>query len=441
MQQIKTVLFCFVLLFQNSSFAASDEMELDVEQNEFDLDFTMSGVDEASTDAEKPWRLIFAWRNGVDAQNIRETRSHRFDSRMDWGQLVFDDYFVKLDGKLIFRLPGDDNQTNQQKTELDGRLKELYIQRSLPNWTITAGFQTIILGEMDTVQVADLFSPWDYSEFAFTSPEDARLGQFVINSEWYYKKSRWQLLYSPWPLSNRYPGESVDFFRQIFGNQPVIINDNQPKPFQQNEFLAKWTSNIAGSDISFLYASLLSNNPTFNMISSNNSTTIRFDSAFPRFNLLVGSANYSAGNFLWKLETAFKQNIQFQSASNQLGDVWDLAVGSEYDANGAWNMSLEMLNQVFFTSSNQSSLPFRNNTQIVGRWSKNWLNQTLSTIIFGSYQVQYGDTVTSLSASYAIDDSWTAMLVATLFESTDSRSPGQFTKNWDQITAKVSFSY
>jgi len=296
---------------------------------------------------------------------------------------------------------------------------------------------------MDTVQITDLLSPWDYSEFAFTAPEEARLGQLLFNSEWHFKHTRWQILYSPWPLSNRYPDgdDGSNLIRQLFGNQTVTINDDKPKPFKDHELLLLWKKSFAGSDLTFVYANLLNNDPLFNLVSAENTEIKQFETEYFRFNLFAASMNYSSGNILWKIESAYKQGIKYQTPSILESNAWDLAIGADYDANGAWNLSLELLNQHILSGKKKRFNLNKNSTQLVVRWNKNWLNETLNAVVFISYQLQYKDTITSLSFDYSLDDNWKIAFVATVFESTDQQSPAQLIKDWDQATLRISFAY
>lgn len=433
-------LFFMAILSLPSCIVTASELEgLDESELDFSIEELENRDEEITSD---PWTMIFSWQNGVDISALDSVRSHRFDARLDWGQLLFNDYFFKIDGKAIIRLPGDDNLENNKKIEFDGRLKTLFLQKSSDLWSFTAGFQALTLGEMDTLQVTDLLSPWDYSEFAFTAPEDARLGQLLFNAEWYFEQNFWQILYSPWPLSNRYPGgDGRVLIQQLLGDESITVNDNQPERFKDHEIVLKWKKSFPGSDVTLVYANLLSNDPLFTLINTENKATKQFETEYFRFNLFSASLNYSAGNILWKMESAYKQRMKYQAPLILESNAWDLAIGADYDANGAWSLSLEILNQHLLTSEKKILTLNKNNTQIVARWSKNWLNETLRSVIFISYQLQYKDTITSLSFDYALDDDWQVAWVATVFDSTDAQSPGQLTKDWDQVSLRISFAY
>lgn len=425
--------------FDNTEFDDIEFDDMSLDDEAFD---TTSIYDINDDITERSWRLDFAWQNGTDLNELSQTISHRLDARLNVEKLVFNDYFFKMDAKILTRLRGDDSLSNQSSVEIDTRLRELFIQRSQSDWTLTSGFQILTLGEMDAVQISDVLSPWDYSEFAFTAPEDARLGQFMINAQGYRNNSRWQFIYSPWPLSNRYPGGNADTLMQrLLGSTEVMVNDNQPKPLQAHELLTQWQTTIESSDLTLLYGNLLSNDPVFHRTSDENDDIIRFETEYYRFHLFSLSGNYSLGNVLWKFETAYKKGIQYQSDTVLEKDLWELAVGFDYDANGAWALAFEVLNQHILGDTGDMATIQQNSTQIVTRWNKQWRHETLSTVVFFNYQLQYQDMVTSLALDYAVNDNTKASLVGSIFYSTDEHSPAQLSKDWDQIVFRVNYAY
>lgn len=416
-----------------------DESILDDFEEEFDFDTTTF---DDSDIISKPWRLAVALKNGVDLNDVSNTINRRVSLGLKVEQFFNDSYYVKLDGKMISQLPGDDAQTDQSSFSFDARLRDLFIQKSDEHWTLTAGFQTLTLGEMDAVQVSDYLSPWDYSESAFTSPEDARLGQLLINAQWYLGESRLQMIYSPWPLSNRYPGGDADtLMERLLGTTKISVEDNQPEVLQDHEILLRWQHSIDGSDISLLYSSLLSNDPIFYLTSAEGDSLTTFSTEYYRFHLISTSANYSMGNFLWKIETAYKHGMKYQSLEIVKNNQWDIAIGVDYDANGAWNMAFEVLNQHIIDPLPSSSSIKKNTIHLVTRWSKNWLHDTLSTIMFLNYQLPYRDIIASAGVDYAVNDNTKVSLVGSVFHSTDVKSPGQLTKDWDQIVMTLNYTY
>jgi len=414
--------------------------------DELVLDMDMEFTETSAASWRDRLRFTFSYQAGLDLNKLTRVTSHRFDSRLRGEYLWQDSLFFKWDGKAILRLPGDDqmdaSNNASEDVGMDGRLRELFVQKSAKSWTSTWGFQTITWGEMDAVQIADQLSPWDYSEFAFTTPEDARLGQLLINSEWYSPFGQWQFIINPWPQTNRYPGGGASYLlEQSLGTSSFQVNQQQPDFFDDYELALRWTLNQQGYDISLMATSLLNNDPVFEMIMVNPQGTSIFNAKFPRFEMIAATANYSAGNLLWKAETAFKQDIHVAGSQSVIRDVLDAALGFDYDANGAWDVTVELLNQHILSGPGDLAGLRKNNTQWVARWRKQWLHQTLSSVYYVSYQLQHRDTVHSMALNYAITDAWLLDVNATLFESTEAQSPGQLTKNWDQLTFRLSFTY
>ena len=79
--------------------------------------------------------------------------------------------FISIDSKLIVRAWKDQQLKNDEDFAFTLRPKELSLQTTFSRFSIKAGYQTIVWGEMDSVTLTDVMTPWDYSEFAFTTPE------------------------------------------------------------------------------------------------------------------------------------------------------------------------------------------------------------------------------------------------------------------------------
>jgi len=381
-----------------------------------------------------------AYQSGLSLYELGELISHRLDIRLRAEYLTQQAYFFRVDGKLINRLPGDGQLSSNEDIDWDGRLRELFVQKGNDKGTLTFGFQNFAWGEMDAVQISDVIAPRDYSEFAFTAPEDARLGQLLLNYQFYNDLGQWQLLYSPWPQTNRYPGGSASSLLEFVTSEPIDLNNRQPRILKDYELAMRWKTTRTGHDMSIMLASLLANDPLFEEIGTSNGTT-RYQSNYSRFNMLAATINMSDANFLWKAELAFKQDLGLAGLSPEYYDVLEAAIGFDYDANGAWSATVEMFNQHIFLDADDLAGLEQNNSQMLFRWSKQWLNQTLSSIYYLSYQLQNKDNVHSLSLSYALSDNWLVDLNATLFQSSESNSPGQLTENWDQLTLRASFTY
>jgi len=407
-----------------------DDIEISLDIPEIDL--------ESNASEKSHWydmfRYSLAWQNGLDLNQLSEINSHRFDTRITADDLIFETLYYKVDGKLLWRLPKDNNISENKNVELDYRVAEFYLQKNINAFTITAGFQRIALGQMDAVQVSDVFTPWDFSEFAFTAPEDARLGQLILNTQWFSQYGTWQLLVNAWPTSNNYPGGDSDtLLKQLLNSDNVYVDDHQPEFLRDYETVLRWQHKIQKNDFALIYANLLTNQPSFVQQNTNSNFHTRYD----RYHMLAMSSNYSAGNFLWKLEIAWKNELEVDPSVQGKSTIIDGAIGFDYDANGAWAMSTELFNQHRMDNFNVD----KNNTLVVSRISKNWRHDTLTSVAFVSYSLQHKDVISSAALNYSMTDNWKSELNATIFHSTNKESPGYLSRNWDQITLRVFYSF
>lgn len=403
------------------------DFEVDLSERELKSTFTLP-------------RFTFAYHAGSSLDDDVTNNSRKLDARMQWEQLFSNGYFVRLDGKAIVRLPNDRHLEDNENHEFDSRLRELYLQSGTDFFGLTLGQQLLVWGEMDTLQIADVMSPRDFSEFAFTSPEDARLGQPLINGQWHWGNNSLELVYNLFPQVNRYPGGNVDaLLIQLLGTDQVEINQNRPEALDDYELGLRWHSVSDQTEFNVMFARLLVNDPRFSITGTNALGQPVYSTDYPDYLMLGFSLNYVDDNFLWKLEAAHKYEgltnfvDRGQSNSNELG------IGFDYNANNAYTLSLENSYQYIQGDVRSTGLK-KETSQSAIRWNKLFLHDNLDMTLFFSYQWQYSDTVTSLSAAYSISDQWKAELNVTTFHSGDNNSPAQVTRDWDQAVVKVSYS-
>ena len=389
---------------------------------------------------DKDFRLSFAQQVGLNLNDFNEIVSNRFDTRLRWEKLLKEQWYFSFDGKVILRLKGDDQIQSDDDIAADVRLRDFNFQSQFEQLSVKAGFQTIIWGEMDSVAINDIMTPWDYSEFAFTTPEDARLGQAAIVASYFQKESSLTLVYTPYPLANSFPGgEASALLEQVLGTSNYRVEEDFPRPGKDYELGVRFKHTVGSSDIALYAAQVLSDFPQFDMTSPQTATTPEFDISYPQYELAGFSINYSSGSFLWKYETALKNNVYFPGSSVNFRDTFENAIGFDYSSNTQYNATIEVYNQTILNDEGDLDGYKKNNTQIVGRWSKNFFHETLSAIYYVSYQFQFEDVTQSLALQYAVNDFWRIDLNATVFNINNTDSPNSFIDDWDQISVRVTY--
>ena len=284
-------------------------------------------------------------------------------------------------------------------------------------------------------------TPWDYSEFAFTSPEDARVGQPSILADWFSGKTRIGAVFTPMALTNRYPGgEASGLLAFLLGSEPYSVSEELPQFGSDYEMGLRIKHNFGPGDAALYLARIISDDPLFNRNPSWTISNQIYDISYPRHELIGFSGNYASGNFLWKTEAAFKNNLHLPAQTTIIRDTLEGAIGVDYNANGAYSLTLEIQHQYIMSGEGTLTGIKTHNSQAMLRWSKNFFHDTLSTIYFTSYQIQHGDVTHSAALQYAINDYWRIDLNATIFVIENQDSPSKFVDDWDNISIRINLN-
>lgn len=422
------IFFPLLILGAAGSVVAQEDLEFEMGEDIFE-----EYVQTQESTEKLPLVTTFGYQLGHGMDDVANS-SRRADIRLQWEQLLDNGVFLRLDNKLMFRHGIDQQLEDHEDYGFDNHLRELYGQVNFDDFTLSIGQQVVVWGEMDSLSVTDIFAPWDYSEFVFTAPEDARIGQPVIQGQWYHKDSSLQLLYVPWPQVNEYPGGDGDeLLAALLGNKNFTIDEQLPDAFDHNELGLKWQKSTDAYDVGVMLARIYSNDPVFNPL-----TASRFEARYPAYRMVGASGNYAMEKFLWKGEVSFKDDLPM-AGTNVHVDSRQLALGVDYDANGAYSVAVEHAYQQL-----SGTLPVgseANIGQTAFRWSKNYLHETVTATYFFSYQWQYHDRVHSANLDYDINDTWNIQTNVTVFESGSGASVGQLTEKWDQFVVRVTASF
>ena len=449
--------------FSNHSLAETDSLENldsydlpDLEEMDVfsDADITDFSEDEDDTSqaSSSNWPVYsIRYQLGVNANQLDDVNTNRLDLRLQHEKYWGSQWFSRFDGKAIFRQMNNEylgftEDNNETTYDSEFPIREAYFQTSRQQWTFTLGYQKIAWSEFDTVEINDVIAPKDFTEFAFTAPEDARLGQPLILAQHYGKHGQWDTLINLDPEVNQYPGGGAEGLLNLsVQGTEFSVETEEPEAFKDIEFATRWYKTQDKMDYAILAGRLYGNDPTFLSVSgdtslgnTNNPSPPTFTAKYSPFYLFGASANYSAGQFLWKAEFAYKADIQLAGFDDTKLDVLDMGIGFDFDANGAYNATVELMNQHLMEA--HSGLD-RDSTQINVRWGKSFFNEDLDLTYFFSYQWQHEDVVHSFLADYQWTDEWQVGASLTLFESGSNSSPGALTEDLDQLVFVVTYTF
>jgi len=421
-----------VLILILSPLHADEEMEFLEEDIEFDAtEIIQKTSSNTSQLLNKSNRLSVGYQLGSNVEKKLKIRAHQLNLRYRWDKLLTNSLFAKVDAKLIALGPNDASLSEGKNAELDWRVNNMSVQWSHQQIATTVGFQSIVLGELDTLPLNDLLTPWDYSQQAFTNPEDARVGQVAIDAQWFLKpNSSMRFIFVPAPDVNRYPAAGLT---QLFAlADDISISETFPYDDKAWEAVIAAKRSFKSMDVNIIAGRLHTNDPVLIFISDD-----RINADYPAFETAGLSINYNRENFLWKLEGNFQNSLPLSGETLDHSDKIAIGAGFDYDANGLYQLTFETsysklldppaLSLGLSSSTQQSAL----------RISKNIMNELINLVYFVSYDWRYSDQIHSTYASYKITDRWQVSASLSLFHIPDDDSPMRIADGWDQFTLTV----
>jgi hypothetical protein len=165
---------------------------------------------------------------------------------------------------------------------------------------------------------------------------------------------------------------------------------------------------------------------------------------YPRYQMLGGGINWGHNGFVWKGEMGFKKNRHFTLADLTSGreqEVWDTAIGFDYEANGAYSFSLELTNQHMLDWDSSLLLVRRDETILYGVWRKTWLNQILTTQYTAMLQLQDREAFHRWEFIYDLSDQWNLELQLDYFITKETMTLLSQLEDKNRIALEVTFDF
>jgi len=379
------------------------------------------------------WRGLSSLRTEVFAElNARLTDN--------WRALISGAGFIDL----AYTLNGRDQYTEQvlNAYEKELELREAFVQGSLTkNLDLKAGRQIAVWGTSDYIRINDVLNPLDLREPGLTDLEDLRLPVTMTRADYYV---------GSWSVT----GIAVHEIR--FNKQPVYGHDFYPYPAPlPPEAIpttswdnTEWALAVAGVfsqwDIAFYHAKLYNDQPH---------TVLTTPVPIPRVSLqhapitMYGSAAQVArGNWLFKAEVAYFDDLQFFNAPDESFRRLDALAGLEYTGFRETIISLDMANRHLddWTPALAAAPDFaiEDDFQSVLGLSKDFLDDTLEIAVLaatfgttgqnGSYQ--------RYTADYDINDDMALLVGLIDYQSGDKEELKQIGDN-DRIYFRLRYSF
>ena len=408
---------CLLLLLGSSGPVLAAEPASPFVMPDFDAG---SGFDAASgiepekdqTVARSPWRNTLAYDKGWESRG-GSVNINRLSWHVQWEGLLGENNYLVLDSKA--RLFAVDDQQNSLTSGIEPELKlnALYLQRSLSRSSLQVGYQIVSLGMMDMLGLNNILTPTDYSEAAFTSPEDARIGQPIVAWSYFAKQGQWDLYLNLGPDSNRYPaGTEEALLTQMLGSSNFHLTNGLPDAFEQSETVLRRSWSSGAHEHQWLLASLLQNDPEILAVNLALPTP-EYTTHYPRYGMFGYGHSYTGGNHQFKQELSIKQGIKPIDALGEKLDQYELGLGWEYSANGSYTLAIEGSYSVRVLAPAAPAGVEKNLQQLTARWSKSFLHDALGTTLYLGLGMPGDISTTAVSLNYSPRDNWFIELIAT----------------------------
>ncbi|MBT4286583.1 MAG: DUF1302 family protein, partial [Deltaproteobacteria bacterium] len=295
-------------------------------------------------------KLKTGYRFNYDSQGNRTTdHSGLSDAKaeidLEFGSKVFESWDLFISGSAFYNLAyefnGRNNYTEKflEENEKELELDKLFIRGSLNKaLDIKIGRQIVVWGKSDNIRVTDILNPLDLREPGMTDIEDLRLPVFMTRFDYYFFNLSLSAFVIHEHRSHKTPvfGSSYFYFPNALPDESDISTR-----FENTEFALSLSGTFPGFDISFYLADLYDDSSYLN---ANNQRLNQ------RISMAGLAANKVHGNFLYKAEIAFFNNIRL-SAFPQNGvpvenlqdySRVDFLVGIEYSGFKDTSLSFEM---------------------------------------------------------------------------------------------------
>lgn len=199
-------------------------------------------------------------------------------------------------------LDGDYEHENSDRSNIEWRLNEFFLQRSSSRDSITAGRQTVVWGETIGLSVLDVVNTTEYRDLTVIDLEDARLNQWMIGWDRFSESGNFSSFINLYPEFNPLPVDGSPLFP---GSHLRLSSYHRDEAIF--EFGTRWQRHFTGSDLSLMAARLYENNL---LHLPDSDSPLRSQPQVNDYLLLGGSINRAIDTLLLTLDVAWSKQIQ-----------------------------------------------------------------------------------------------------------------------------------
>ncbi len=326
----------------------------------------------------------------------------------------------------------DDPQSIIDNYSHETELRELYWQKAFGDYSLSVGRKMVVWGKADLLPVADPITPVDQSAALFAKPEEIRLGQDLIQFDYYLKNSQLNFVLIPKARFNR----QVDIghpYATSMGLSTDNVSDNNL------EYGMRWNFNFKRSEAAIIAGMFSNRDPLYD----------GSEETYMVAPLIALTYNRAIDPILFKTEFAYMPNQPGQEIA-MVGftpipyiakkDRYRLMVGMDYQTQNYGSIVAE--GYVEFPLYDSSGSNSGDNLGLMSfMWSDSYLRDDLTlSAVFMTYK-KLENNLLRLGASYQINDNWKALLQYSLLEADNSDPTFASKENDDRFDLNLEYSF
>jgi hypothetical protein len=322
-------------------------------------------------------------------------------------------------------------------------LREAWLEYMTDSWDVRVGRQIIVWGKADGVQITDVISPMDYTEFLARDYDDIRTPvdsfKFRLLKDLYNLEFIWVPVFKAAVL----PGPGNPWAVQPdFADDVEIVEEEGiiPKAILQNsEYGGKIAIYLSGVDLALSALHTWDKFPLLRrQYTLDNRLLIRTE--HHRLTFLGLEFSMPMSTIVLRGESAFFTGKRLETVEDGLLEKQTLKwlVGVDWFPGDGWNTSAQVTGTKIF--SYEDIISEESHTYLATlHCSKKMLRETLTLATFAYAGLNHGDVFDRSSVEYALTDELHLSLGVDLFTGSDGMF-GQYQDN-DEIWVKARYSF
>lgn len=418
----------------------------DVDSNEKGYKYPVSDIME---ELLKDSRFTLGYELSLGTASGPEVITNNFYVRQETQALFLNNLFFKFDGRVLL-LSGNDHRAEAEDRDVavEEHLREFYIQAGFERFSIRLGKQIVVWGKADTAVITDVVSPRDNSDFIFIKLEDSRLGQMMLSTDIYTSCGNLFFFLSPEPLTDREPDRDTRYYREFLERDAFTVNTEELS-FSHVEYGARWEKTFGKTDLSLMAGRFFSNGAVYDFSGSLDSSSGKqlINETFIPYKMAGMAASHAKGNYLLKVESAFKKDFALQGVDGlqryvpEKKDLFDISLGTEYNANEKYRLSLELSHRYIPGGMAHIPLYDKNSTACYFTFVKDFLNQTLTFEYMFFHHIQEQNAFHHFRLTRDVTDNFQVMGSWAFFNIQDNSSTLWPYKEEDRFTMEMKYYF